>query len=335
MSFYESIAFNICQLMLTLSKTHFESVEPLLFKQLLSEQSVCSLLASDVLCFTARLSKSPLCYHFCSLLMTISSQIKDSKLANITSLINRLIPFLKDIELEYLLKDYDLLTYSRVWRIPNIFVVLSAQQIKENFEKFKTLIESGQPLTKHNISVLRYLLTTDELDQNVRDYCFEIFWQNFLSLTDPQFYSHFIDLLSVLLPKRINHLFIETTFKKLYKIFDSMKQNNRIALDLHFIEKVLLFFVRLAITDVSDQLEKELTQMISSYFLFIYKNSDNFCAKYLVFEALKQISLKSKLISIVDNCCKIPDFKEEFVLYLQKIKVKLKIIIHLLNVLKN
>ena len=287
---------------------------------MLSEQSVCSLLASDVLCFTARLSKAPLCYHFCSLLMTISPHINDSKLANITSLINRLIPFLKDIELEYLLKDYDLVSHSRVWRIPNIFCVLSAQQIKQYYDKFKTLIDSGKPLTKYNINILRYLLTTDGLDPKSREFCFELFWKNFITLTNPTLYSDFIDIITVLLPNRLNDFFIERTFDKLYQI---PKENNTIALDLYFVEKVLLFFTRLSITVASDQINKQLIQMISSFLVFIYKNSDNFYAKHLVFETLKEISLKSNLISIVDNCCKIQDFKEEFVPYLQKIKVNI------------
>ena len=319
MSLYESIAFRICELVLTLRESHFQFVETLLFKQLLSEQTVCSLLASDVLTFTSRVSTHPLCYQFCSVLMTISSHLKDSELPNVSSLINRLIPFLTSLEMEYLLKDYDLIKCSRVWGIPNISRVLTSEQIKQYLEEFKTFIDNGKPLNKYDFNLFRNLLIANELDQNYRNYCFEKFFKLFVTQKESTFYSDFIDLITITLPNQLNNTFIEKMLAKLNQIFS--QTDCKIALDLVFIEKLMVFLTHLTLIQIPISMEKLSIRLISSYIVFIHKNSNNFYAKYLTLNALKEISLKSSHISIVDNCCKDEEVREDFVEYLNKIKV--------------
>ncbi|CAG2110421.1 unnamed protein product [Medioppia subpectinata] len=140
MTFYEYLCFVVCQLMPTLSDNHLSFVEQTLFDNLLSEDYVCHQLAADVLCFIARFSKpSPLCYQLCSDLMSLSVDIDHSLLPNTTALLNRLLPFLKSSELDYLIRDYDLFTHSKVWCLLNVSRVLSLQDISQTVAKFDRL----------------------------------------------------------------------------------------------------------------------------------------------------------------------------------------------------
>ena len=320
MSFYEYICFNVCKFTASLTANQFEFIEQLLFKNLMSEQSVCNLMASDVICFTAKLSNSPLCYQYCCVLMNISSNINDTYLPNTTALLNRLIPYLKPQELEYLLKDFDLITHSRIWKLLDVQRVLTTQQIVEYFQKFQSLIQNEKTLTKHDLKILRQLFSTDKLNDTIRENSFLLFLMNFYILKEPLLYSEFIDLLTVLLPNQLNESIIPIINEKLNEIFKEKE------LDSILIEKIILFVSRLSVIvsiGQSVSAQKCLIKTISSSLKKIYKKNITFYTKYVLLKAMANISMKSKLITIITDCCKDANLKQEFASYLNKVKVNL------------
>ncbi|CAG2162640.1 unnamed protein product [Oppiella nova] len=207
MSFYEFLCFSVCQLMMTLSANQMPFVEQTLFENLLSEDCIRHQLASDVLCFISRFNESSaLCYHFCSLLMTMSSHIDHRLVPNTTSLLNRLLPFLKPSELQYLISDYDLIKHSKTWSLLNVSLVLSPQEITKTVDRYQTFIAEGRPLTTHDLNLMSNLLTTHAVDDKTRENTFITILDNFSQSNDCKLNIHFIDLLTVLTPKRFNDL---------------------------------------------------------------------------------------------------------------------------------
>nr|XP_053631810.1 uncharacterized protein C1orf112 homolog [Cherax quadricarinatus] len=91
---YEHVLIHTCALVATLEAQHFEALEQVLVKWLLSGQPWPALLAIDVWCFVARFGTSELCRIHCTLLMDVLPHTPPFSQQHLmtASLLSRLIP---------------------------------------------------------------------------------------------------------------------------------------------------------------------------------------------------------------------------------------------------
>ena len=283
----------------------------------MSPQSVCHILASDVLCFVARFSKDALCYQFCSILMNIAEHTSDTLLPNISSLLNRLLPYLQDIELECMLKDNDVLANSRVWRLLDISRVLKDSQIKEIIDRLITFVDEAKPINKYSLDIVQNLFSTNELDNNIRDKFFRLFSANFFDSVDSEMSAKFLSIMSALLPQELDDYFVDNLFDKLDQTF----------VEKDWFETYLTFLTRLAQTKTSYPAEKRVVILINRFILQIYANSYNYYEKFIVFKALENITNKTKSIGplVLKECLQNLTLKHEFKLYVKKVDLFRKV----------
>lgn len=314
MSFYEYVCCNICGFVSTLNTYQINFVEQLLFENLLSNECISNLLASDVLCFMARYSNSTLCYNYCCLLFNMSLHLDDYCFVNIVSLLNRLLPFLREIEIDYIIKDYDFVTYSKVWKELKLSQILSLKQINDTFETINSKIENEKIITNENILILKNILISDTIDDKIRQKLCNLFAQNLFISNETQICCDFIELLIVLLPKASNELILKT-LTKIGDLFIKTKPN----MDLELIASK--FLSHLSIVEISNKFENQFIKIMSSTLQLLFAKTQNFYVKHSLLTTMTNISLKSKFLTIITECCQQNNIKNELKYHLKQYKV--------------
>jgi len=205
-------------------------------------------------------------------------------------------------------------TYSKVWQNLNLSLFLSSQQINDTFVTISSTIENQKIITNEKIHILVHLFHSDQISVKNRQNLCELLVQNFCISNQTHSYCGFIDLFNVLLPNAPKSMLL-----KLMTKIKSILAKTQPSIDL--VLNVSKLLCHLSIIEIPAQLENQFINIIVLIIEKLFNYTTNFYAKYSFLTAMTNISLKSKYKSIITECCKNDNIKQQLKQHLNKLKV--------------